>query len=144
MNAHVRRFDTGATRDLDQDKYDYEAFLSPLVIERFGQYMHKNRKLPDGSMRDGDNWQAGIPLQAYMKSGWRHMLDWWKLHRGLTARECLEDAICGLLFNAMGYLHEVLKAKANRPNSLPTLREALEERANDELPTNNGTVPEPT
>jgi hypothetical protein len=103
-----RSFDTGATRDLDDDKYDYEAFLSPLVIEAFGAYMHRKRKMADGSLRDGDNWQKGIPLDSYMKSAWRHLHEWWFQHRRGSVDE---DALCALLFNVQGYLHEHLKGK---------------------------------
>ena len=87
---------------------------------------------------DLHNWQKGIPLNAYMKSGWRHFMDWWECHRGPQYwpdyRDCdhecedcnfidcdcadcfaidsgLEDALCALLFNVMGYLHEILKEK---------------------------------
>lgn len=111
----VRKFDTGATRDTDTNKYDYEAFLSPLVIEAFGRYMHKNRLQKDGTLRDGDNWQKGIPQEAYIKSGFRHFMEWWKWHRGYgsphPAHEELEEALCALIFNAQGYLHEHLKRK---------------------------------
>ena len=130
MNAHVRRFETGATRDLDITKLDYEGFLSPLVLKRFAEYMHSTRVLPDGTYRESDNWQKGIPKPAYMKSGFRHFFDWWSEHREIETPEGLELAICGLLFNAQGYLHEHLKAKGQA--QLPTLREALEERASDE------------
>jgi hypothetical protein len=108
-----RTFDTGATRDLDDGKYDYEAFLSPLVIEAFGRYMHRKRKMPDGSLRAGDNWQKGIPLDSYMKSGWRHFMDWWGDHR-LNRSEVVEEALCALMFNVMGYLHTHLKAEGKR------------------------------
>lgn len=111
MSAVVRRFDTGATRDLDESKLDFEGFLSPLVLKRFAEYMHDNRKLRDGSLRDSDNWQAGIPQAAYMKSGFRHFFDWWSEHRGIKTDEGIELALCGLLFNAQGYLHEHLKAR---------------------------------
>jgi hypothetical protein len=107
----VRTFETGATRDLDAAKYDYEGFLSPLVLERYAEYMHKHRRQADGQLRDADNWQKGIPKDAYIKSGWRHFLDWWREHRGYTSREGLEDALCALLFNVMGYLHEHLKER---------------------------------
>jgi len=112
----MRTFETGATRDTDEGKHDYEGFLSPLVIERFGGYMTKHRKQADGNLRDSDNWQKGIPLAQYMKSAWRHLIYWWKLHRRWSTldadlEELLEDTICALLFNAMGYLHEHLKAK---------------------------------
>lgn len=111
MNSGVRKFETGATRDLDDNKLDYEGFLSPLVLERYARYMHKNRQTAAG-LRTSDNWQKGIPKDAYMKSGWRHFFDWWKEHRGhRLSTEYLEEAICGLLFNAMGYLHEILKQR---------------------------------
>jgi hypothetical protein len=75
--------------------------------------MHKHRFQADGSLRDSDNWQKGIPLAAYVKSAWRHFLDVWAHHRGFgeLAREPLEDAVCACLFNLSGYLHEHLKAR---------------------------------
>jgi len=108
----LREFETGATRNLDDDKLDFEGFLSPLVLERYAQYMNKHRTQADGAIRESDNWQKGIPLKAYMKSGYRHFFDWWKHHREIPAAEALEESLCALLFNVMGYLHEVLKRKA--------------------------------
>jgi hypothetical protein len=107
----MRRFDTGATRDTDEGKFDFEGFLSPAVIEAFARYMHSKRRMPDGGTRDSDNWQKGIPLDVYMKSTWRHFFDLWKAHRGLPAPP-LEETLCALLFNAQGYLHEHLKETA--------------------------------
>jgi len=107
----MRKFETGATRNEDNSKLDYEGFLCPLVLERFATYMHKHRIQDDGSLRSSDNWQKGIPKEAYMKSGWRHFHDWWMEHRGHESREGIEDALCGLLFNVQGYLHEILKEK---------------------------------
>jgi hypothetical protein len=71
--------------------------------------MHQNRIQSDGSLRDSDNWQKGIPKDAYMKSMWRHFMDLWKLHRGNEAQEDIETALCAMMFNVMGYLHEELK-----------------------------------
>jgi hypothetical protein len=105
----IRTFESGATRDSEEGKLDPEGFLSPLVIEAYCNYMHRHRIQPDGQLRPSDNWQAGIPLEAYMKSGWRHFLDWWLAHRGHDSREGLVDALCGLMFNVMGYLHETLR-----------------------------------
>jgi hypothetical protein len=110
----VRVFETGATRDQDETKDDPEGFISPLVIDRFNQYMTKHRHQSDGRLRDSDNWQKGMPLNAYMKSGWRHFHTWWLHHRGYGYQlrsESLEEALCGILFNAQGYLHELLKAR---------------------------------
>jgi hypothetical protein len=105
----VRTFTTGATRDSDDHKYDYEGFLSPLVLERFAEYMHKHRIQADGSLRDSDNWQKGIPRAQYMKSMFRHFMDVWLRHRGYSPDGPeFEEALCALLFNVMGYLHEML------------------------------------
>ena len=107
----MRTFDTGANRDSDGGKLDYEAFLSPLVLKKYAEYMHKHRALEDGTLRDGDNWQQGMPLDVYMKSMWRHFMDVWTFQRGLDNSIRIEDALCGVMFNAMGYLHEIEKAK---------------------------------
>ena len=108
--SEIRQFDTGATRDTDDGKLDYEAFLSPLVLERYAQHLHKHRVQSDGKMRDGDNWQRGIPKKVYMKSAFRHFIDWWSHHRH-PGKDGIEEAICSLIFNAMGYLHELLKER---------------------------------
>jgi hypothetical protein len=111
-----RTFETGAYRDTDTSKLDYEAFLSPLVLTRYAQYMHKNRVQSDGNIRDGDNWQKGIPLEVYMKSAFRHFMELWTLHRGHASPAQIEEAICALLFNLQGYLFEILRRKnENRP-----------------------------
>ena len=75
-----------------------------------------HRKQSNGELRDSDNWQKGIPQDAYMKSMWRHFLDVWALHRGykrtdkLTGKTItLKEALCALLFNVQGYLHEQIK-----------------------------------
>ena len=107
----MRTFGSGATRDTEAGKADYEGFLSPLVLKRFGEYMDRHRVQADGAPRASDNWQKGIPREAYLKSGLRHVMDWWLHHRGYpwVARESLEDALCAVIFNAMGYLHECVK-----------------------------------
>lgn len=116
----VREFGTGATRDLDANKLDFEGFLSPLVLERYAEHMHKARRMPDGSMRESDNWQLGIGRAVYMKSMFRHFFGVWKMHRGLPVTEVvngetvvkdLETELCALIFNASGMLHEVLKGR---------------------------------
>ena len=118
----MRQFDTGATRDSDVNKNDYEGFLSPEVLERYGDYMTKHRKQADGNLRDSDNWQKGIPKNAYIKSMWRHFLDVWFIHRGYKRFDkqrneniSIDEALCALLFNVMGYLFEVLK-NTNKEN----------------------------
>lgn len=115
-DATMRKFETGATRSPDVGRYDPEGFFSPLVFERFCEYMNSHRKQVDGSIRESDNWQKGLPLATYMKGMWRHFLHLWKRHRGFKVNDPLagentEEDLCALLFNVQGYLHEVLKAK---------------------------------
>lgn len=118
----MRTFDTGATRDNDDTKFDYEGFLSPLALYRYAQYMTKHRRQADGSLRASDNWQKGIPVKAYCKSLWRHFFDVWATLRGWSScvgqsenpePTSLEDSLCGLIFNASGMLHEVVKARVD-------------------------------
>ena len=108
----ARTFETGATRDTDAGKLDYEGFLSPLVIKRFAEYMHVCRLQSDGKLRASDNWQKGIPEDVYMKSMWRHFMAVWSDHRrGDHSVLGYEDDLCALMFNVMGMLHEQLKEK---------------------------------
>lgn len=104
----MRRFSTGATRDTDEGKIDFEGFLSPIALEAFGYYMMKNQLQADGTMRESDNWQKGIPIEAYMKSAWRHWFSVWKKHR--ANEDNIED-LCAMLFNVQGLLHEQLKGR---------------------------------
>ena len=105
----MREFTTGATRDGEEEKVDFEGHFSPVVLEAFGEYMNRCRRCPDGSYRASDNWQLGIPKDAYMKSLWRHFLDVWKEHRGVATKAGLRDALCAMMFNTMGYLFEILR-----------------------------------
>ena len=114
----MRTFDTGATRHSDEGKLDYEGFLSPLVLRRVAEYMNEHRVQADGKLRDSDNWQKGIPLNAYMKSMWRHFMELWAIHRGYYGSASRkEEALCAVLFNASGYLHEMLSLE--RPVGAP-------------------------
>jgi hypothetical protein len=110
-----RIFESGASRDTDEGKLDHEAFRSPIVDRRYGEFMHKNRIQPNGEMRSGDNWQLGLSLDAYVKSGVRHVLDWRLMHRGYNpvdpANPDIEEVLCAIIFNCSGYLYEVLKAR---------------------------------
>lgn len=114
----MRTFDSGATRNSDETKIDPEGFLSPTVIQAFSDYMNKHRVQADGTIRDSANWQRGIPQEAYMKSMWRHFLDVWSLHRGIarfddSGKEMdKKEALCALLFNVQGMLHETLKQRS--------------------------------
>lgn len=114
MSDDVRKFETGATRSADAMRDDPEGYLSPLVIDRFNDYMTKHRKQPDGSIRDSDNWQLGMSFASYAKGLWRHALHFWTRHRGWPVRDPLaapdiQEDLCAIIFNAQGYLHQLLR-----------------------------------
>lgn len=110
----MRVFETGATRDVNDDKLAYEGFESALVTKRYAQYMHLHRHQADGKLRDPDNWQKGIPKAAYVDSLVRHVQDL-RLHWDGAADEAVdrdfESVLCAILFNAKGLLFETLKEK---------------------------------
>lgn len=113
--GQVARFASGATRDTDAGKLDYEGFLSPLVLRRFAHYMHKHRQQSDGTVRDGDNWQRGMTRKRYRQSLLRHVMELWLVERGAghapaSARDPQDEdeILCAILFNAQGLLLERL------------------------------------
>lgn len=119
-NDHkVQEFATGATRNADNHKHDYEGFLDPAVLFTYGGYMQSHRLQRDGTVRDSDNWQKGIPLAKYMKSLLRHTFDLWRLHRGYIVIDpdtntpaTRKHLCCAILFNVQGYLFELIKEDA--------------------------------
>ncbi len=120
LDERIREFDTGAYRDTDDSKLDYEACLSPIVLKRYAEYIAKKREVPiwkEKGVRPDDNWQMGIPRESYIKSKLRHLINTWMIHRGFPALDekgnkvDLEEALCAEMFNTMGYLFELLKDK---------------------------------
>jgi hypothetical protein len=107
----MQTFASGATRDTGTNKVDPEGFTHPMVMLQFYKYMKMNRVQSDGELRDSDNWQRGIDIVAYMKSLKRHVDDVWIEHRGFNSDSGMIAALCGVMFNSMGYLLEVLKEK---------------------------------
>lgn len=114
MKEKIRTFKTGAKRDKEDGKLDYEGFLSPIVLQKYAEYMHTHRWMKDGTYRESDDWAKGIPKDVYMKSGLRHAMDWWLEHRDFKSRDGIIEALCGLLFNAQGYLYEIIKEDESR------------------------------
>lgn len=114
LDTKIRTFHTGATRDTDEGKLDWEGFISPLAMRYFAKYMHEHRHQADGTLRDADNWQKGMPRRQYMKSLIRHIWDlwtWWRQTGGgfseASANARFIELLCAMLFNIQGLLHEI-------------------------------------
>jgi hypothetical protein len=106
----IRQFPSGATRNSASGKLDYDGSLSLSVLEAFAEYMRFNAVMPDGSLRPCDDWKRGVPVDEYRKSLWRHHVDAARALQGLSSREGVVFALCGVIFNAQGALHELLAA----------------------------------
>lgn len=116
MENKIRTFEGGATRDTTVGKLNYVKALSPIVMQRYVEYLGEHRIQSDGTQRDWDNWKQGIPQQIYLEGEDRHHRAVWKLIQGFPASDnygpvTLEDSLCGVMFNVMGMLHEILKEK---------------------------------
>lgn len=113
-----RYFQGGAYRDTSEEKFEYDGFLHPLVVEKFAEYMHKHRLQSDGKLRDSDNWWTLFGenhKDVCMQSGFRHFMDWWKEHRGFESRDGIDEALGGLIFNIQAYwLKTILERMENK------------------------------
>jgi hypothetical protein len=112
----IREFESGATRDKVEGKLNYIKALSPIVMQRYVEYLGKHRTQSDGTQRDWDNWKKGIPQQVYLEGEDRHHRAVWLLIQGYPAFDnygpvTLEDSLCGVIFNSMGMLFEILKGQ---------------------------------
>jgi hypothetical protein len=76
-------------------------------------------------MRASDNWQKGMPISRYRKSLLRHYVEdlWPTRNSGITTtfqRRRYIDALCAIVFNAMGLLHEAAKGNFTDADQQPT------------------------
>lgn len=114
----MREFDTGAVRDTSEGKLSYVKGLSPIVLRRYLQYLDVHKTQADGNIRTFDNWKRGISKEVYLDSLVRHTMDVWLLCDGFTAEDnhglvIIENALCGIIFNSTGMLHELLVKEIN-------------------------------
>lgn len=112
MSGQVRDFGTGATRSIDTHKPDYHGYDSPLVAQRYAQYMLKHQQTPAGR-RESYNWQLGMPRESYIIGGTRHWQDVRLMWDGFAPDHDepgydMEEALCAMIFNAKGLLFELL------------------------------------
>lgn len=110
----MRTFKSGSTRDSDDGKIDPEGCLSPIVLQKYAEYMLAHTTQADGQKRSSENWQKHFGEDHYSicaKSFWRHALDFWLAHRGLPSREGIEAAIHGAIFNLCAYADKLYKDK---------------------------------
>jgi hypothetical protein len=88
----MRQFESGATRDTSNGKFDYHGFRHPLCEHSFAKYMHEHRIQPDGQLRDANNWWKGFPPGVAIQSLNRHVQDVNCIDAGLFVYEIQDGA----------------------------------------------------
>ena len=112
----LRMSESGAIRNSDVGKINYQGALSPLILEAYGKYIEKHSLLPDGTRRNNKNWQNlfGTPeehRQVCIESAWRHFIDLLMDHDGYESRDGIDEALGGLMFNIQAYWFSILKER---------------------------------
>lgn len=122
----MRTFESGATRDDDHRKLDFEGSLSPQVLWEVAAYMERCSTLPDGSVRPADNWKRGWDRDVSLKSLLRHVMDLWLLHHGCAIPRpedghvpTMTDALGGAFFNVQAYWLRWLEERPSPPRRPP-------------------------
>lgn len=96
----VTNFESGAIRDTQEGKPNFYECMSPFAMWRYGLYMEK------AAQKYGpDNWTKGIPIESYIKSLERHLL---QLKMELKYGYIMEDTdhASAVMFNIMGLIHQ--------------------------------------
>jgi hypothetical protein len=116
VTTAYRKFETGADRDLADDKPQYAAIFPPELMRAYAQYILAKARRNDGSIRSCSNWQKGIPVDSYIDSLMRHLTDLRLVLRGFKVTErnghemTEKELACAMVFNANGLLFEILCA----------------------------------
>lgn len=115
----LEEFKTGATKSPSTERWAPARFTSAIVLNRYYEFMHKNRFQKDGTVREPDNWKLGIPSKNYFASLDRHFHEaklMWEFpetthYNDASQKLEWEDTLCAILFNVMGLLFNVLTGK---------------------------------
>lgn len=134
--SEIRKFEGGATRDTSSGKFEYLGFMHPMCDYSYASYMNEHRKMPDGSLRDSNNWWSGFGKKVVIQSLVRHVEDLKFIYCGYYVyelrkdgkaerivkkeklseplpegyKEITEEECCNAIrFNSQAYLLEVLK-----------------------------------
>lgn|SRR3990167_2661486 len=111
----TRMFKSGATRNDSKDKLEFIRFNDPRVEKVYAYFMHKHRHLPDGTLREPDNWKLGFDDGVILDSRGRHFLDSWEIEKYGKAHRPDEpevnqiETLCAELFGIKAKLYELVK-----------------------------------
>lgn len=102
--AKIRKFKTGAIRDVSTGKEDYVETVSFRALRRFAEYMtEKKTKYGVG------NFKKGIPIESYEESLMRHVQKYFENKYESGKVEIDQDHLAAVIFNVFGIMHEEKK-----------------------------------
>jgi hypothetical protein len=104
--ANVRKFESGAIRDIDDTKEDYIETISWIGMRRYAQYMTGKK-----SKYGAGNFKKGIPIESYEQSLVRHVQKYLANKYEGQDIEKQEDHLSAMLFNIFGIIHEEQRKK---------------------------------
>lgn len=99
--SKIRKFETGAIRDSENEKEDYVETISWRAMKRYAKYMTAQKK----KYGEG-NFKKGIPVDAYERSLLRHIQKYLenKYEGGNVEKDF--DHLSAIVFNTFGIMHE--------------------------------------
>ena len=99
--SEVRKFESGAIRDLDDSKEDYIETISWTAFKRYAKYM-TGKKARYGA----GNFKKGIPVSSYEQSLLRHIQKYLENKYEQGTVETDDDHLAACVFNIFGIMHE--------------------------------------
>lgn len=101
-----RTFESGAIRDLEDNKFDFIETVSWTAFDRFAGYMTgKKKKYGAG------NFKKGIDIESYERSLMRHISKYMRNKYENGNDEKNEDHLSAIIFNVFGIIHEEEQSK---------------------------------
>lgn len=103
----MRKFNSGAVRDSEDDKVDFTETISWTAFNRYARYMtSKKKKYGQG------NFKKGIPIDSYERSLLRHIDKYMRNKYEGGSDEPDEDHLSACVFNLFGLMHEEERKEA--------------------------------
>ena len=86
----IRKFEGRAIRDTSDGKIEWFGVTHPAVEMSFGKFMDNHRYMPNGDIRESDNWWDGWDKIVSLQSMLRHVKDLEMIEAGYIAFEIRE------------------------------------------------------
>jgi hypothetical protein len=110
MSKKITQFKTGAIRDSQEGKTDYNETISWTALNRYARYM-TGKKAKYGA----GNFKKGIETWSYVQSMLRHVDKWMRNTYEEGNDEKDEDHLSAIVFNVFGIMHNEEMAKLKKP-----------------------------